>query len=62
MEGIKVGAVETRGGFLFSTTGVVAVGNSIVGGATAGYGKAGDDPRNRVVEIPAANTAVVLFL
>ncbi len=62
VEGIKVGAVETRGGFLFSTTGVVAVGNSIVGGATAGYGKAGDDPRNRVVEIPAADTAVVLFL
>ncbi|HNC06450.1 MAG TPA: hypothetical protein PLS38_09115 [Solirubrobacterales bacterium] len=62
VEGILVGAVETRGGFLMNTTGVIAIGNSVVGSATAGSVKAGTDSRNRVCEIPAAGTAVVLFL
>lgn len=62
VEGIKVGTVETRGGFVLTTTGVVAVGDSVVGDAIAGTVKAGADSRNRVVEIPAAGTAVVLFL
>ena len=62
VEGVKVGTVSTRGGFLLNTTGVIAVGDSVVGSATAGSVKAGADSRNRVVEIPAAGTAVVLFL
>lgn len=62
VEGIKVGTVETRGGFVLTTTGVVAVGDSVVGDAIAGTVKAGADSRNRIVEIPAAGTAVVLFL
>lgn len=61
-EGIKVGAVETKGGFVLTTTGVVAVGNSVVGDAIAGTVKAGADSRNRIVEILTATTAVVLFL
>ena len=62
VEGIKVGTVETRGGFVMTTTGVVAVGDSVVGDAIAGTVKAGADSRNRIVEIPAAGSAVVLFL
>jgi len=62
LTGLKVGTVETRGGFLMNTTGVIAIGNSVVGSATAGSVKAGTDSRNRVCEIPAAGTAVVLFL
>lgn len=62
IEGIKVGAVETKGGFLLSTTGVIAIGNSVVGSATAGSVKAGTDSRNRVVEIPSAGTAIVLIM
>lgn len=62
VEGIKVGTVETRGGFVMTTTGVVAVGNSVVGDAIAGTVKAGADSRNRIVEILTGTTAVVLFL
>lgn len=62
VEGIKVGTVETRGGFVMTTTGVVAVGNSVVGDAIVGTVKAGADSRNRVVEILTGTTAVVLFL
>lgn len=62
LTGLKTGAVETRGGFLFSTTGTPAIGDSVVGSATAGSVKAGADSRNRVVEIPAAGTAVVVIL
>lgn len=62
VEGIKVGAVETEGGLVMTTTGVVAVGNSVVGDAIAGTVKAGADSRNRIVEILTATTAVVLFL
>lgn len=61
-EGIKVGTIETEGGFVLTTTGVVAVGNSVVGDAIAGTVKAGADSRNRIVEILTATTAVVLFL
>lgn len=61
IEGIKVGTVETKGGFLLNTTGAIAVGNSVVG-AGAGAVKAGADSRNRVVEIPAAGTAVILVM
>lgn len=61
IEGIKVGTVETKGGFLLNTTGVIAVGDSVVG-AGAGAVKAGADSRNRVVEIPAAGTAVILVM
>lgn len=62
VEGIKVGTVETRGGFVMTTTGVVAVGDSVVGDAIAGTVKAGADSRNRIVEILTGTTAVVLFL
>lgn len=63
VEGIKVGTVETRGGFLMTTTNAgVAVGDSVVGSATAGVLVAGADPRNRVVEVVSATSAVVLFL
>lgn len=61
IEGTKVGTVETKGGFLLNTTGVIAVGDSVVG-AGAGAVKAGADSRNRVVEIPAAGTAVILVM
>ena len=37
VEGIKVGTVETRGGFVMTTTGVVAVGDSVVFDAFVGW-------------------------
>lgn len=61
IEGIKVGTVETKGGFLLNTSGAIAIGNSVVG-AGAGAVKAGTDSRNRVVEIPAVGTAVILVM
>lgn len=62
VEGIKVGAVETRGGFVLTTDNAgVAVGDSVIGFA-AGVVTAGADGRNRVVEVLTATTAVVLFL
>ncbi len=62
VEGIKVGTVETRGGFVLTTdNGGVAVGDSVVGFA-AGVVTAGADPRNRVVEVVSTTSAVVLFL
>lgn len=61
IEGLKVGTVETKGGFLLNTSGAIAIGNSVVG-AGAGAVKAGTDSRNRVVEIPAVGTAVILVM
>lgn len=62
VEGIKVGTVETRGGFVLTTdNGGVAVGDSVVGFA-AGVVTAGADLRNRVVEVVSTTSAVVLFL
>lgn len=63
VEGLKVGAVETKGCFLLNTTGTApTVGVSVVGGGTAGYVKTGADSRNRVVEIPSVGTAIVLIM
>jgi hypothetical protein len=49
-EGILTGAVEHRGGFKVKTTGTIAVGDKLVGSATAGVGKtATDDYDSRVI-------------
>ena len=60
-EGIIVGTVELKGGFRFNTTGAVAVGNQVVGSATAGAVKAGVNPRSLVVAVNGA-TADVIFI
>lgn len=60
-EGIIVGTVELKGGFRFDTTGAVAVGNQVVGSATAGAVKAGTNPRSLVVAVNGA-TADVIFI
>ncbi len=60
-EGINVGTVELKGGFQFNTTGVVAVGNGVVGSATAGAVKAGANPRSLVVAVNGT-TADVIFI
>lgn len=60
-EGIIVGTVELKGGFRFDTTGAVAVGNQVVGSATAGAVKAGVNPRSLVVGVTGA-TADVIFI
>lgn len=60
-EGILVGTVEMKGGFRFDTTGVVAIGDSVVGSATAGKVKAGTNPRSLVVAVNGT-TADVVFI
>lgn len=63
-EGVKVGTVLMQGGFQFNTTGVVAVGNSVVGSATAGSVKAASATRadNMVTAVDAGNnTCQVIF-
>ena len=60
-EGIIVGTVELKGGFRFNTAGAVAVGNQVVGSATAGAVKAGVNPRSLVVAVNGA-TADVIFI
>lgn len=60
-EGIIVGTVELKGGFRFDTTGAVAVGNQVVGSATAGAVKAGTNPRSLVVAVNGT-TADVIFI
>lgn len=52
IEGLKVGTVETKGGFDFPVLAAdtVAIGDSVVGGAAATV-KKGTDTRNRVVNI-----------
>ena len=60
-EGIIVGTVELKGGFRCDTTGVVAIGDSVVGSATAGAVKAGTNPRSLVVGVTGA-TADVIFI
>lgn len=60
-EGIIVGTVELKGGFRFNTAGAVAVGNQVVGSATAGAVKAGTNPRSLVVAVNGA-TADVIFI
>ena len=60
-EGIIVGTVELKGGFRFNTAGAVAVGNQVVGSATAGAVKAGVNQRSLVVGVTGA-TADVIFI
>ena len=60
-EGIIVGTVELKGGFRFNTAGAVAVGNQVVGSATAGAVKAGVNPRSLVVAVNGT-TADVIFI
>ena len=60
-EGIIVGTVELKGGFRFNTAGAVAVGNQVVGSATAGAVKAGTNPRSLVVAVNGT-TADVIFI
>ena len=63
-EGIKIGTVYLKGSFQIPTTGVVALGASIVGSATPGVAKAAAAGSNNtiVVEVDAVNnTAVVIF-
>jgi len=60
-EGIIVGTVELKGGFRFDTTGAVAVGDQVVGSATAGAVKAGVNPRSLVVAVNGT-TADVIFI
>ena len=60
-EGIIVGTVELKGGFRFNTTGAVAVGDQVVGSATAGAVKQGTNPRSLVVGVTGA-TADVIFI
>ena len=63
VEGVKVGTVYQKGSFQIPTTGTIAIGDSVVGSATAGVAKAAAAPnRTLVVEVDATNnTAVVIF-
>lgn len=63
-EGIKVGTVFHKGAFSVPYTGVIALGDSVVGSATAGAVKAAGAANNtRIVEIDAtAGTCVVVVL
>jgi hypothetical protein len=61
-EGIMVGTVELKGGFRFNTTGVVAIGDQVVGSVPAnGSVKQGVNPRSLVVAVNGA-TADVIFI
>lgn len=62
VEGVLVGTVALRGGFRFTGEGVIAVGDSVVGSATAGTVKAAvaaDHSDNMVVEVDGTNITVV---
>lgn len=64
IEGIKVGTVDHKGGFRVKTTGVIAIGDSVVGSATIGAVKAAAAPNRAIVtEVDATgNTAVIVFI
>lgn len=64
IEGIKVGTVDHKGGFGVKYTGTLAIGDSVVGSATAGaVKKAAAANRTLVTEVDAtALTATVIFL
>jgi len=62
VEGVLVGTVSLRGGFKFTGEGVIAVGDTVVGSATAGTVKvaaAVDHSDNMVVEIDGTNITIV---
>lgn len=56
-EGVKVGTIEHQGGFEFDTVGVVAIGDSIIGSATAGKVRTALAPTAAYVEGEAGETA-----
>lgn len=63
IEGIKIGTVNHKGGFPVVYTGALAIGDSVVGTATAGVlKKAGAPNRAVVVEIVDATNAIVVFI
>lgn len=59
-EGILVGTVEFKGGFQWTKSGAIAVGDGVVG-AGAGAVKAGTNPRSLVVAV-GTTTVDVVFL
>ena len=59
-EGILVGTIEFKGGFNWPKSGVIAIGNGVVG-AGAGAVKAGTNPRSLVVAV-GTTTVDVVFL
>ena len=59
-EGILVGTVEFKGGFQWTKSGAIAVGNGVVG-AGAGAVKTGANPRSLVVAV-GTTTVDVVFL
>lgn len=65
IEGVNVGTVELKGGIQVSTTGVVAVGDTLEGSATAGVAKTSltpDQGANVVFEVDATNNTAVIVL
>lgn len=63
IEGIKVGAVALKGGFKFTKSGVIAVGDSVQGAATSGSVKkttTADYSLNMVVESGTDYVVVVM--
>ena len=59
-EGILVGTIEFKGGFQWTKSGVIAVGDGVVG-AGAGAVKVGTNPRSLVVAV-GTTTVDVVFL
>lgn len=59
-EGILVGTIELKGGFQWTKSGVIAVGDGVVG-AGAGAVKTGTNPRSLVVAVGTTTVDVVFI-